>query len=187
MGLGVPASPSQAGGAVAWHTGPGIIERAVLPVQPPAVPTLLAMGRGPCAMFAFLVPAGAYFGLVRSTRPSYGVQRRLLDASVAACAAAIVALAFRNSLWWAVGSNSAAAGPSQFATLTGGAVLLSFLVVAGAETLLCRTPELPTAFELTAPGEGQVREATPRATSRFASIAISGPRPVSRHRRPCSS
>jgi hypothetical protein len=98
--------------------------------------TLLAMGLGFSAMFAFLVPAGSYFGLVRSTRPSYGVQRRLLDASVAACAAAIVALAFRNSLWWTVRSNPAAAGPSQFATLTGGAVLLSFLVVAGAETLL---------------------------------------------------
>ncbi len=98
--------------------------------------TLLAMGLGSCAMFAFLVPAGAYFGLVRSTRPSYGVQRRVLDASVSGCAAAIVALAFRNFLWWTVGSNPAAAGPSQFATLAGGAVLLAFLMVAGAESLL---------------------------------------------------
>jgi hypothetical protein len=104
--------------------------------------TLLAIGLGFCAMFAFLVPAGSYFGLVRSTRPSYGIQRRMLDASVAACAAAIVALAFRNSLWWVVGSNPAGAGPSQFATLTGGAVLLAFLVVAGVETLF-RSHALP--------------------------------------------
>jgi hypothetical protein len=98
--------------------------------------TLLAMGLGFCAMFAFLVPAGSYFGLVRSSRPSYGVQRRVLDASVAGCAAAIAALAFRNSLWWLVGSTTGAAGPSQFAALAGGVVLVTFLVVAGLETAL---------------------------------------------------
>ncbi len=98
--------------------------------------TLLAMGLGSCAMFAFLVPAGAYLGLVRSSRPSYGVQRRLLDSSVAAGAAAIVALAFRNSLWSAVGSNPTATGPSRLATLAGGVMLLIFIMVVGAETLL---------------------------------------------------
>ena len=98
--------------------------------------TLLAMGLGFCAMFAFLVPAGSYFGLVRSSRPSFGARRRVLDASVAGCAAAVAALAFRNSLWWAVGSTPGAAGPSQFAALTGGAVLVAFLVVVGLETVL---------------------------------------------------
>jgi hypothetical protein len=98
--------------------------------------TLLAMGLGFCAMFAFLVPAGSYFGLVRATRPSYGAQRRVLDASVAACAVAIVALAFRDSLWWIVGSNPIAAGPSQFAALVGSVFLVTFVMVAGAETLL---------------------------------------------------
>lgn len=98
--------------------------------------TLLVMGLGFCGMFAFLVPACSYFGLVRSARPSYGVQRRVLDASVAACAAAIVILAFRNSLWWVVGSNPVAAGPSEFAALVGSAVLVTFVMVTGAETLL---------------------------------------------------
>ena len=98
--------------------------------------TLLAMGLGFCAMFAFLVTAGSYLGLVRSTRPSWGVRRRLLDASVAGCAAATVTLAFRNSLWWIVSSNPNAAGPSQFAALVGRAVLVTFVVVAGAETLM---------------------------------------------------
>ncbi len=98
--------------------------------------TLLAMALGFCAMFAFLVPAGSYFGLVRSSRPSYGVQRRVIDASVAGCAAAIAALAFRNSLWWVVGSTPGAAGPSRLAALTGGAVLVAFLVVAVLETVL---------------------------------------------------
>ena len=98
--------------------------------------TLLVMGLGFCGMFAFLVPACSYFGLVRSARPSCGVQRRVLDASVAACAAAIVTLAFRNSLWWVVGSNPVAAGPSEFAALVGSAVLVTFVMVTGAETLL---------------------------------------------------
>ncbi len=98
--------------------------------------TLLAIALGFCAMFAFLVPAGSYFGLVRSSKPSCGVQRRVLDASVAGCAAAIAALAFRNSLWWVVGSTSGAAGPSRFAALTGAAFLVTFLVVAGLESVL---------------------------------------------------
>ena len=77
--------------------------------------TLLAMGLGSSAMFAFLVPAGSYFGLVRRTRPCHGVQRRLLDASVAGCAAAIVALAFRNSLWWASRQQTRRCWARQFA------------------------------------------------------------------------
>lgn len=98
--------------------------------------TLLVLGLGFCGMFAFLVPACSYFGLVRSARPSYGVQRRVLDASVAACAAAIVTFASRDSLWWVVGSNPVAAGPSEFVALVGSAVLVTFVMVTGAETLL---------------------------------------------------
>ena len=60
----------------------------------------------------------------------------MIDASVAGCAAAIVALAFRNLLWWTVGSTAGAAGPSQFAALAGGAVLVAFLVVGVLETVL---------------------------------------------------
>lgn len=98
--------------------------------------TLLAVGLGSCAMFAFLVSAGSYFGLVRSTQPSYGLQRQAVDASVIACTAAIVTLAFRNYLFWMIGSSPAAAGPQQFATLVGSATALSFGVALGIEALL---------------------------------------------------
>jgi hypothetical protein len=98
--------------------------------------TLLAMGLGFCAMFAFLVSAGAYFGLVRSTQPSYGLQRRAVDATVIACTAAIVTLAFRNYLWWMIGSSPTAAGPQQFATLVGSATVLAFGVALSIEALL---------------------------------------------------
>lgn len=102
--------------------------------------TLLAMGLGFCGMFAFLTSAGAYFGLVRSTRPSYGPPRRMVDSSVIACGTAIVALAFRDSLWWIVGSNASMAGPSQFAALVGSAAFVAFLLVASVETLLGSHP-----------------------------------------------
>ncbi len=98
--------------------------------------TLLSMGLGFCGMFAFLVLAGSYLGLVRSPNTMYGVQRRVVDASVVACIGAITALAFRDSLWWTIGSNSSAAGPGQFATLVGSAALLAFVVAFTVETLL---------------------------------------------------
>jgi hypothetical protein len=90
--------------------------------------TLLAMGLGFCAMFAFLIPTGWYFGLVRSSKPSAGMRRRVLDASVVACGTAIVALAFRGNLWGLIGTNGNAAGPAQFALLEGVAILLAFVV-----------------------------------------------------------
>ena len=97
--------------------------------------TLLSMGLGFCGMFAFLIPAGSYFGLVRSTNPSRGLRRRVLDASVIAGAAAIVALAFRGNLWGIIGSNGNAAGPSQLAVLEAGAVLLAFTIALIVESL----------------------------------------------------
>jgi hypothetical protein len=126
----VAAAIASAGFGIAVGAWQGYREGYFLPV------TLLVMGLGFCGMFAFLVAACSYFGLVRSARPSYGVQRRVLDAGVAACAAAVVTLAFRNSLWWVVGSNPVAAGPSEFAALVGSAVLVTFVTVTGAETLL---------------------------------------------------
>lgn len=98
--------------------------------------TLLAMGLGFCGMFAFLVPVGAYFGLVRSANPSSGMRRRALDASVIASGAAIVALAFRGNLWELIGTNGNAAGPTQFATLEGGAILLAFTIALTVESLV---------------------------------------------------
>jgi hypothetical protein len=107
--------------------------------------TLMAIGLGFCGMFAFLVSAGSYLGLVRSTTRLNGVERRAVDASVAACIMVITTLAFRNYLWWIVGSNPSAAKMSQFSVLVGGAALLSFAVVFAAETLLRSHPPGPGA------------------------------------------
>jgi hypothetical protein len=97
--------------------------------------TLLSMGLGFCGMFAFLVPAGSYFRLVKSANPSSGLRRRALDASVVASGAAIVALAFRGNLWGIIGSNGNAAGPSQFAILEAGAILLAFTITLIVESI----------------------------------------------------
>jgi ABC-type Co2+ transport system permease subunit len=43
-----------------------------------------------------------------------------------ACLAALIALAFRNSLWWIIGTNANAAGNGQFAGLLGLAVAAAF-------------------------------------------------------------
>jgi hypothetical protein len=88
--------------------------------------TLLSMGLGFCGMYAFLLPAGSYFRLVRSINPSSGLRRRALDASVAASGAAILALAFRGNLWGIIGSNANTAGPAQFAIFEAAAILLAF-------------------------------------------------------------
>jgi hypothetical protein len=98
--------------------------------------TLLVIGLLSCGMFAFLVMAGCYLGVVRSSARWYGPPRRAVDAGVSACVAAVTALALRDSLWRAVGSNQPAAGPAQFATLVGSAFLAVFLVVFAVETLL---------------------------------------------------
>jgi hypothetical protein len=70
-------------------------------------------------MFAFLVAAGSYVGLVRSNRQLAGRRRQVLDAVTATCLGLLVVLAFRNSLWWLVGSNAAALGISQTYGLLG--------------------------------------------------------------------
>lgn len=104
--------------------------------QYPLSATLLTIGLLIWGMFAFLMAAGSYLGIVRSSTPLGGIQRRVLDAAVTACAAAVVAVAFRDSLWWIVGSNQSAAGAAQFAALLGIATLAAFLVVLGLESML---------------------------------------------------
>jgi hypothetical protein len=88
--------------------------------------TLLTVGLLTSGMFAFLMLAGSYLGVVRSGAPLAGVRRRLIDATVIACLTAVVALAFRNSLWWIVGANANSAGNGQFAGLLGIAVAAAF-------------------------------------------------------------
>ena len=92
------------------------------------------MGLGFCGMFAFLVLAGAYLGIVRSSTRLYGVQRRALDAGVAASIVAIAPLAFRDTLWWIVGSTATTAGPAPF-TVLGSTTLLALVVVSTLETV----------------------------------------------------
>ncbi len=85
-----------------------------------ALNTLLREGPGPAlwldvvvggsGMFAFLVAAGAYLRLVGADRPAVGTRRRIIDAAVAGCAAVPVAVAFRDWLWWIVGSATGDAG-----------------------------------------------------------------------------
>jgi len=98
------------------------------------------LGLGFCGMFAFLVLAGSYLGVVRSQNPLHGVPRRLLDASVVGSIVAIAALAFRDSLWWIVGSDTTAAGAARLATMVGGGCLAAFALVLVAETLLRSHP-----------------------------------------------
>ncbi len=105
--------------------------------------TLLTIGLLSCGLFAFLVPAGSYLGMVRSSNPLHGIQRRVLDAVVAACTAAVAAQAFRNSLWWIVGSKQSTAGTARFAALLGIAILAAFAVVLGTESMMRSHSQTP--------------------------------------------
>ena len=78
---------------------------------------LLFVGVGACGMFAFLVMGGSFLGIVRTTMPSTGRRRRLIDAVTLMCASVPVALAFRDSLWWAIGSTNGQPGLGPLATL----------------------------------------------------------------------
>ena len=98
--------------------------------------TLLTVGLLTCGMFAFLMLAGSYLGVVRSGTPLAGVRRRLIDATVIACLAALVALAFRNSLWWIIGTNANAAGNGEFAGLLGIAVAAAFAAGFAIESIM---------------------------------------------------
>ena len=65
-----------------------------------------------------------------------GVSRRLADAAVAGAAAVPIALAFRDSLWWTIGSRPSNAGVESLAVLVGLAGIATFAVALTAETLL---------------------------------------------------
>ncbi len=109
-----------------------------------ALNTLLREGAGPAlwidvvvgstGMFAFLVVAGAYVGLVRGGRPATGARRRALDAAVIGCAAVPAALGFREWLWWVVGSDGGS--PARLGALLLVAALATACVVFAGETLL---------------------------------------------------
>jgi hypothetical protein len=98
--------------------------------------TLLTVGLLTCGMFAFLMLAGSYLEVVRSGAPLAGARRRLVDATVIGCIAALVALAFRNSLWWTIGTDANSAGNGQFASLLGIAVATAFAAGFAIESIL---------------------------------------------------
>jgi hypothetical protein len=100
-----------------------------------ALAALLTISLLGCGMFAFLVAAGSYVGLVRSSRELVGRRRQVLDAATATCLGLLAVLAFRNSLWWLVGSNAAAAGISQTYALLGLSALAIFATAFALATL----------------------------------------------------
>ncbi len=106
-----------------------------------AGPALLTVSLLSCGMFAFLVGAGGYLGFVRGPAILTGMARRLLDAGVITCVSLLAALAFRNSLWWIVGSNANAAGLPALALLLGITALSMFALVLAIETALRSHPE----------------------------------------------
>ncbi len=93
---------------------------------------------GAAGMFAFLVVAGSYLGLVRGAPPSVGVRRRLIDAAVVSCASVPVALAFRTWLWWVVGSTEASAGLGALASLLTIVAVGTFVLILVAESIAGR-------------------------------------------------
>ena len=93
---------------------------------------------GSTGMFAFLVVAGAYLGLVRTERPANGVRRRAVDAAVIGCLAVPLALGFRDWLWWVIGSDSG--GPERLAELLALAAVATAVIVFAAETALRMHP-----------------------------------------------
>ena len=104
-----------------------------------ALTAVLLLGGG---MYALLMAAGNYLGVVRSGQRLAGARRRAADASVLACAGTLVVFAFRNSLWWIVGSNGGAAGiPQLWLLLT--IFAIPFFVLPFAVETLARRHDTP--------------------------------------------
>jgi hypothetical protein len=86
-------------------------------------------------MFAFVMTAGSYLGLVRSASHVHGVQRRAIDAAVAGCASVPIAVGFRGWLWWIANSSEATAGPLQLTRLLFIVGVATVVLVFGGESL----------------------------------------------------
>lgn len=96
----------------------------------------LLFGVGTSGMFAFLVGAGSYLGLVHAERPLQGVPRRMTDAAVIAAAAVPAAVGFRSSLWWMVGTTDGRAGLAELEVLLAIVAVATFAVVLVVETVV---------------------------------------------------
>jgi hypothetical protein len=83
---------------------------------------------GTAAMFAMLTVVGTYLRLVASRTEVVGSEKRrspVTIAAVAACAVVPVTLAFRDMLWWIVGTTAAQAAINDLAAL----LLLAWSIV----------------------------------------------------------
>jgi hypothetical protein len=107
---------------------------AALEGDPPILLLLLgAIGMG--AMLAFLVTIGSYLGLVRASTQSRS-RRPFVYGLLAAAGSLPIAVAFRDYLWWIVGSNAADARLEALAELLAVVALASFSAVSLAEWLI---------------------------------------------------
>ncbi|MGH3286511.1 MAG: hypothetical protein ACRDPD_17835 [Streptosporangiaceae bacterium] len=100
-----------------------------------AVTVVILLG---CGTYALFMAAGGYLGLVRGERALAGARRRAADASVLACGGVLVIFAFRNSLWWIVGSSGNLAGIPQLSLLLIIFAVPFFVLPFAAESLLRR-------------------------------------------------
>lgn len=80
-----------------------------------------------CSVFAFVVVAGAHLRLVSPSESAPGTAVRSF---VAACASVPLAVGFRGSLWWVVGTDGRAAGLGDLALLVSITAVVTFVVVA---------------------------------------------------------
>jgi len=100
----------------------------------PVLGLFVVAGTG--AMFAFLVLAGSFLGVVASVRPLTGTRRRIVDALTLASASVPVAIGVRDSLWWLVHASSTSAGLMTVWILLGTVAGSVFVAVIAAETAL---------------------------------------------------
>ena len=107
----ITAAIAAAAGLAALFVVGAVRERYSLPLV--AVVFIVAW----CGMFVLLVASGSYLGLARSSVRLVGARRRFLDAALIGSGSVPIALAFRDSLWWLVGSSTERSGLAELAVL----------------------------------------------------------------------
>ena len=97
--------------------------------QDPVILVVLITAIGAGGMLAFVVIVGSYLGLARR---SASVSRRpggLVLGAIAAGTSLPITVAFRDSLWWIIGTDAAGARLEQFAELLGTIAVVTFVAV----------------------------------------------------------